>query len=315
MQISVVDIGKVLTRTSGYLQTVASHSLQPYRGCALGHSLCGVSCYVQHSRHITRGRTWGDFLEARQNAASSYLRHVQAERRWARRHRNEFAIFLSSATEPFPPQERRFGITRSVLEAMVEHPPDRLILQTHSHQIEGAIPLLKRLADVCDLRCHLSIETDRERVAGLPRHGSPVERRFQAARRLRDAGLFTVITVSPLLPIADPESFFRRIATSADAVVLDHFIGGDGSKHGSRTRRTRLPGVMEAVQPGSSELDYRDLMAEIAERRMPERVGISIDGFAGRNIRGNPFPRRFRGRTKAERAEGSGKIGGRPIGD
>ena len=291
MQISIVDIGKVLTRTSGYLQTVASHSLQPYRGCPLGHSLCGVSCYVQHSRHITRGRAWGDFLEARHNAADSYRRHVDAERRWARRNRKDFAIFLSSATEPFPPQERRFGITRSVLEAMVEHPPDRLILQTHSHQIADSASLLTQLAGVCDLRCHLSIETDLEQLAGMPRHGSPVERRFQAARRLRDEGLFTVITVSPLLPIAEPEAFFARIANSADAVVLDHFIGGDGSKHGSRTRRTRLPDVMEAIHPGSSRLEYRDLMADIAERQLPDRVGISIDGFAGRNASGKPFPR------------------------
>lgn len=297
MQVSIVDIGKVLTRTSGYLQTIASHSLQPYRGCALGHSLCGVSCYVQHSPHITRGRTWGDFLEARQNAASSYLRHVDAERGWARRNRSAFAIFLSSATEPFPPQERRFGITRSVLEAMVEHPPDGLILQTHSHQIARSIPLLTRLAEVCDLRCHLSIETDREGLAGLPRHGSPVARRFEAARRLRDAGLFTVITVSPLLPIADPEAFFGRIATSADAVVLDHFIGGDGSKDGSRTRRTRLPDVMEAIHPGSSRLEYRSLMADIAERYLPDRVGLSIDGFAGRNVRGDLFPRAVGGPT------------------
>ena len=290
MHVSIVNIGKVLTRASGYLQTVASHSLQPYRGCALGHSLCGVACYVQHSGHITRGRTWGDFLEARQNAADSYRRHVAAERRWARRHREGFSIFLSSATEPFPPQERRFGITRSVLEAMIEQPPDRLILQTHSHQIADSIPLLRRLAEVCEVRCHISIETDRERLGDdLPRHGSPVERRFQAARRLRQAGLFTVITVSPLLPIDDPHAFFRRIAADAHAVVLDHFIGGDGSKNGSRTLRTGLPAAMEAVHPGSSQLEYRDLMAEVAQGHMPGRVGISIDGFAGRGMHGETF--------------------------
>mgnify|MGYP006147248219 CR=1 FL=1 len=48
--------------------TVASHSLQPYRGCALGNSLCGVGCYVRHSWYTTRGRKWGSFVEARTNA-------------------------------------------------------------------------------------------------------------------------------------------------------------------------------------------------------------------------------------------------------
>jgi hypothetical protein len=50
-----------------------------------------------------------------------------------------------------------------------------------------------------------------------------------------------VVTVSPLLPIADPERFFARLAGLADAVVIDHFIGGDGTPDGSRTLRTGLP--------------------------------------------------------------------------
>lgn len=285
MDIRQVDIGKILTRTTGYLETVTSHSLQPYRGCSLGSSLCGVACYVRHSVHINRGRTWGEFLEVRRNAAKSYLRHVAAERRWARKHRGRFGIFLSSSTEPFLPQERRYGITRSVLEAMLEEPPDELVLQTHSHRVSSALDLLVPLAERCRLRCHVSIETDRDRLVDfLPNHASPVAWRFDAAARLKQAGLHTVITVSPLLPIADPDAFFRRVAECADAVVLDHFIGGDGSKNGSRTRRTRLPEAMDAVEPGSTELTYRDRMVEVARRHLPGRVGISVDGFAGRML-------------------------------
>ena len=285
MDVRLVDIGKVLTRTSGYLETVTSHSLQPYRGCSLGSSLCGVACYVRHSVHITRGRTWGEFLEVRRNAAESYLRHVVAERRWARKNRGTFSVFLSSSTEPFLPQERRYGITRSVLEAMLTEPPDELVVQTHSHRVSSALDLLEPLAARCRLRCHVSIETDRDRLVDvLPNHASPVAWRFEAASRLRRAGLHTVITVSPLLPIADPETFFARVADCADAVVLDHFIGGDGSKNGSRTRRTRLPEAMEAVEPGSSELDYLHRMVDVARRFLPGRVGVSVDGFAGRML-------------------------------
>ena len=282
MDVSVVEVGKILTRAGGYLETVASHSLQPYRGCPLGRSLCGVGCYVRHSYPVTRGRTWGDFLEVRENAAESYRRHVVTERRWGRRHRGGFSIFMSSATEPFPPQERRWGVSRSVLEAMLDEPPDRLILQSHSHRIAEPLDLLTRLARRCELRCHVSIETDRDRLGDLPAPGSPVERRFEAVERLREAGLHTVVTVSPLLPIADPEAFFARIAACADAVVLDHFIGGDGSPDGRRTRRTPLPEAMETVEPGSTAPAYRDRMVEVALRHLPGRVGVSIDGFAGR---------------------------------
>ena len=189
---------------------------------------------------------------------------------------------MSSATEPFPPQEKRWGVTRSVLEAMRDDPADGLIVQTHSAHVVDQLDLLRDVAGVCDLRVHLSIETDRERFPGLPGHASSVENRFNAARLLKAAGLNVVITVSPLLPIEDPDRFFARIALVADATVLDHFIEGDGTSNGSRTLRTRLPAAMAAIDPASISLDYRNDMARIAERYLPGKVGISRDGFAGK---------------------------------
>ncbi|HVW01398.1 MAG TPA: radical SAM protein [Planctomycetaceae bacterium] len=282
--ITETTIENILTRTTGYLRTVSSHSLQPYRGCTFGHALCGVGCYVQHNQHLVQGREWGGFLEIRTNAAASYVAHVEREARWARREGRRFSIFCSSATDPFVPQEFRHGITRSILTAMLEQPPDELILQTHSHRASDYGGLLRELADRCDLRVHLSIETDRERIPGLPPHASSVEHRLEACARLRQAGLRVVVTVSPLLPIADPERFFARIAEVADAVVLDHFIQGDGSSLGQRTLRTRLPEAMAALEPVSVELAYRDAMVHIAQRHLPGRVGVNIDGFAGRYL-------------------------------
>lgn len=282
MEVSLVDIKNVLTRTSGFLETVTSHSLQPYRGCSYGNSLCGVGCYVQHSGWVTKGRAWGSFLEVRQNAADAYRTHVDAERRWARKGRGRFGVFMSSATDPFVPQERKHGVSAAVLAAMVDSPPDVLILQTHSHRVVEVMDLLKRLAVVCDLRVHVSIETDRESIPGLPPHASSVADRFAAVETLHAAGLHTVVTVSPLLPIENPDAFFERIASCADRVVIDHFIEGDGTPDGRRTAKTALPAAMEAVQAGTSEMDYRDRMVGVAEATMPGRVGVSIEGFAGR---------------------------------
>jgi DNA repair photolyase len=271
-----------LTRAGGFLARVCSHSLQPYRGCPLGRSLCGVGCYVRHNAWVTAGRTWGAFLEVRTNVAEAYAAAYGRERAWGRRARGGFTVFLSSSTEPFPPQEKRLGATRSVLGAMLDLPPDGLIVQTHSPRVVDALDLLVPLAGRCALRCHVSIETDRERMPGLPPPASSVAARFGAAGALRAAGLEVVVTVSPLLPIADPERFFARVATVADAVVLDHFIGGDGSTLGTRTRGTALPAAMAAVDPESVHLEYRDRMAAVAERHLPGRVGLHVDGFAGR---------------------------------
>jgi DNA repair photolyase len=165
---------------------------------------------------------------------------------------------------------------------MCEFPPAALIVQTHSPRVVDYLPLLARLSTRCQLRIHVSIETDRERVAGLPPHAGSVGKRLAACAALRKAGLATVVTVSPLLPIADPESFFAHIACVADAVVIDHFILGDGSRDGSRTFRTALPAAMAALAPESVTLDYRDRIVECARRLLPGRVGVSIDGFAGR---------------------------------
>lgn len=282
LEITRTRVKSILTRASGYLEGVCSHSLQPYCGCPLGSSLCGVGCYVRHAAHLTRGREWGRFLEVRENAAEAYLAGYDRERAWGRSNRGGFVIFLSSATEPFHVQEGRFAVTRSVLEAMLEKPPDGLIVQTHSPMVVESLGLLGPLSHQCELRVHLSIETDRDRLPGLPPPASPVARRFEAARRLKDAGLRVVITVSPLLPIADPEAFFARVAASADAVVLDHFIEGDGSRNGSRTLRTPLPEAMAQVAPGSVALAYREQMAVVADRHLPGRVGVGRDGFAGR---------------------------------
>jgi len=135
MQATTTTVKTILTRTSGFLQTVCSHSLQPYRGCALGNSLCGVGCYVQHNYYVARGQPWGSFVDVRSNAAEAYAIQYERERKWARSHRGRFGIFLSSSTEPFQPLERSAQVTRRVLERMVDQPPDFLILQSHSHHV------------------------------------------------------------------------------------------------------------------------------------------------------------------------------------
>jgi len=288
VEVTNTTVGNVLTRTSGFLRQVTSHSIQPYRGCTFGGALCGVGCYVRHSWFVTRGRTWGRFLEVRTNAAESYLEHADREARWAERVRplQGFSVFCSSATDPFLPQEARCGVTRRLLEAMIQRPPDRLILQTHSDNVLQALDVLTRLASRCELRVHLSIESDRDTLPGLPPPACSVAARMAACRQLKKRGLPVVVTVAPLLPIADPRGFFQQISEAANAVVIDHFIQGDGTADGRRTLQTDLPSAMHAVCPESTHLEYRQRMLDVACRVMPGRVGVNIDGFAGRYLTG-----------------------------
>ena len=279
---STTRVRSILTRTSGYLSDVCSHSLQPYRGCSFGNSLCGVACYVQHNALLTRGEAWGSFVEARINAAEIYHEQHAREARWARRERGAFEIFFSSSTDPFLPHEATYGVSGQLLDAMLAEPPDTLIVQTHGDGVLRERERLAALAGRCSLRVQISIESDLDAMPGLPPPSCNVDRRFRAAEILHGDGVGVVITVSPLLPIEDPKRFFERIGRVADACVIDHYIGGDGSKGGARTRRTGLPAAMEALLPGSSELAYREEIVSIARAAMPGRVGVSRAGFAGR---------------------------------
>ncbi len=270
----------ILTRTSGYLASVASHSANPYVGCGLGNSLCGVGCYVRANGWLTKGRVWGKFLEAKTNAAEAYALTCDGERRWAHRRGHPFSIFLSSSTEPWQPAEKKLRVTRRLLEAMVVNPPDTLILQTHSCSILEDLQWIIQLNSLARLRVHLSIETDREHLEGLPRHAFSVTERIATVQSLSEAGIAVVVCLAPLLPMADPERFFQDIRSAgAKAVIVDHFIEGDGTASGSRTLKTELPGKMAALLPESVDLTYRDHIATIAKRYLP--VGISRAGFAG----------------------------------
>ena len=272
----------ILTRTTGYLKTISSHSLQPYVGCTFGRSLCGAGCYVQHNRFLTKGRKWGTFLVAKTNAALLYSKDYDKERRWSHQQGKSFGIFMSSSTDPFLPHEQRFGISGAVLEAMLEQPPDVLIIQTHTHLVTKYRALLSRLNRICALRVHISIESDRDKIPGLPPPASSVDKRLNAARAFKQAGIHTVITIAPLLPIMDPRTFFERIKSCANSMVIDHFIGGDGTTGGTRTLKTTLPSAIRSINPAALSIDYRDHMTELANQIMPGKVGVGMDGFAGR---------------------------------
>ncbi len=61
-----------------------------------------------------------------------------------------------------------------------------------------------------------------------------------SCEQLHRAGHFTVVTVSPSLPIDDPNQFSRHISTHASQASLDHFIHGDGTPQHFRDVRERL---------------------------------------------------------------------------
>ncbi len=280
MEITEILCQSILTRTSGYLKQVCSHSLNPYIGCGFGRTACGVGCYVRHNGWLTKGREWGNFVEVKINAPEVYLKTCEAEQRWAHSRGQRFSIFFSSSTDPWQPVEKQYRITCGLLEAMRTHPPDELILQTHGIALLDDLELIAAVSHQCQLRVHVSIEGDVERLPGLPPPPASVAGRIGLLRELNSAGVVAVACLSPLYPMAHPDAFFKQLAMAgADAVVIDHFIEGDGTPEGSRTWKTGLPPAMKTLDSESTGLEYRDRIASIARNYLP--VGISAAGFAG----------------------------------
>jgi DNA repair photolyase len=280
MKVDEVHCKSILTRTSGYLKTVSSHSLNPYVGCGFGRSACGEGCYVRFNQWLLSGREWGRFVDIKTNAALVYSQTVEREKKWARKNVGCFSIFFSSSTDPWQPVERKVRLTRQLLEIMHAVPPDKLILQTHSTYILDDLDRIQSLSGLCDLRVQLSVEGDYDRLPGLPPPPSSLEERMEVLKIFTDQGMQTVACLSPLYPMKAPDAFFSRLAKmGVSAVVIDHFIQGDGTRDGSRTLKTKLPKAMAEVAPRSVDLSYRDRVARIAGKYLP--VGISASGFAG----------------------------------
>jgi DNA repair photolyase len=280
VQTNLLPSKNILTRSSGYLKEVCSHSLNPYSGCGFGLSSCGVGCYVRFNPWLTRGRKWGEFLDIKINAEQLYRQTVTREKNWAHKRATPFTVFMSSSTDPWQPAEKKYRITRAILQAMRDEPPDTLILQTHSANILDDQETLQELSQRCNLRIHISIEGDRNRLPGLPPPPSSIEQRISALEKLSMQGLKTIVCLSPLYPLENPHLFFQRLeSTGVTAVIIDHFIEGDGTASGSRTLKTHLPFAMSQVQEDCVHLSYRDQIIHIARGYLP--VGVSAQGFAG----------------------------------
>lgn len=268
--------GRALTPTGGFLGSFG-YSLNPYVGCAFGAGQGCPFCYVRAMPVAQAAKgAWGSWVIAKGNFNECLRRELAALD-----HSGELArvaIFMSSATDPYQGLERRLGLSRGALELLVRWPPRRLVLQTRSPMVERDIELLRRLGP--RLIVSLTLETDDEQVRRALTPTSPsVARRVESARRLRAAGIFVQLALSPMMPNC-PERFARLAAEVADRVVIDTYFDGDGSGG----RRSRALGMAELYRRLGYEGWFErgaeaELLAAMKARLGAERVLFSRAGF------------------------------------
>src|SRR5205823_1342762 len=115
------------------------------------------------------------------------------------------------------------------------------------------------------VRVNLSIPTDSEAVRkAFEPKAPPLERRWQAARQIKDAGLPVGICLTPLLPLENPDSFSKRLIDfQPDVLVAQSFHesnGAFGADTGPAARRL-------LAQGNSSAVTYEVFLAQLRKQR------------------------------------------------
>jgi DNA repair photolyase len=191
-------------------------TVNPYRGCEFG---CRY-CYARYTHEFMELEP-SDFEKkvfVKEHAAEVLAHDLEQKLRWTT---SGFApaehIAIGTATDPYQPAEREFGVTRGILERMAEHTGLSVSITTKSDQVLRDLDLLRRIAARSSLWVNLSITTPRPRLARLlePRAPRP-DLRFEAVRKLREAGLAAGVFVMPVLPgLTDRQADLEMLAQTA----------------------------------------------------------------------------------------------------
>jgi len=186
--------------------------INPYRGCEFACKYC----YARYTHEFMELRDGLDFerkIYVKQNTAWVLRQELKKVRAGE-------DIAIGTATDPYQPAERRFGITRAILEEFARHQGFDIGLVTKSNLILRDIEVLKRIAENNLLSIHITVTTTNTDLARIlePRAPRP-DLRLLAVQKLTEAGIRTGVNVCPVLPgITDqPLELEKTIKAAAEA--------------------------------------------------------------------------------------------------
>jgi DNA repair photolyase len=208
----------LLNRCVSKRQMPFTWTINPYRGCEFGCRYC-YARYTHEFMEMRDGMAFEQKIYVKQHAAD-LLRHE------LRRVKPDESIALGTATDPYQPAERRYEVTRGILEEFARHRGFELGIVTKSNLIVRDLELLKEVALANRLSVHITITTLDVNLARIlePRAPRP-DLRLDAVRALAQAGLRVGISCSPVVPgitdsPADLEALIRAAAESGADYVF-----------------------------------------------------------------------------------------------
>ena len=170
-------------------------TINPYRGCEFACKYC----YARYTHEFMEMRDGLDFerkIYVKQHAADllrEELRHVKFG--------EDIAIGTGTATDPYQPAERKFEVTRGILEELARHTDLDIGIVTKSDLVLRDIDLLKNLSRNNRLFVNITVTTLKADLARIlePRAPRP-DLRLDAVHRLVQAGIQAGVICAPVLP-------------------------------------------------------------------------------------------------------------------
>ncbi|MFB3918126.1 MAG: radical SAM protein [Terriglobales bacterium] len=186
-------------------------TINPYRGCEFACKYC-------YARYTHEFMELGDLEFERK----IYVKQQAAWllRRDLRRVKPGQEIAIGTATDPYQPAEKRYEVTRAILEVFAEQERFEIGIVTKSNLVLRDVDLLQRIAERNKLFVNLTITTLNTGLARIlePRAPRP-DLRLEAICKLGENGVPAGVICAPVVPgITDaPADLEALVRTTAQA--------------------------------------------------------------------------------------------------
>ena len=243
-------------------------SVNPYRGCRHGCIYCYARPYHEYLG-FGAGTDFETKLVVKVNAPE-LLANALAKPRWQGE-----SIHFSGITDCYQPLEAVWSLTRRCLEVCLAHRNPAVVV-TKSYLIIRDADLLAELNRAAGAAVYISITFADDGLARLIEPNTPPpSRRFEALRRLRQAGVPVGVLVAPIIPGLNDRDIPEILRRAADA----------GAEQAGYIA-LRLPGPVRQVFLSRIKKVMPDRAKRIENRIRDIRGGGLDESAFGRRMRG-----------------------------
>lgn len=210
------------------------------------------------------------------------------------------SLVIGTATDPYQPAERRFRLTRGILEALRGWKGLSIGIITKSPLILRDVDVLRELAERHEVTVNISITSvDPVLLRRLEARSPAPHARLRAVKGLVDAGIHAGLMIAPVVPgVTDSREQLAALMTAGKAAGARYVVGA-ALRLGPAARARFLPHLAEEFPElvdryssrfGHSESPGQDYVDALARRirSLQREYGFPVNsGMNGRQRHGS----------------------------